>query len=1001
MSDRDNLKAGERRVAAILFSDMKGFTSLSERMDPEEMDGLMSRVFGLFESIIREHGGIVEKYIGDALVAVFGVPELHEDDPSRAVHAALEFLSRARGADGRLAFRTGIHSGLVTTGRRGEFDVVTGHAMSVAQRLEAAAEPGEILVSEAVKEKCEESYEFAGPRSVEAKGKTEPIVAYAVRGESSGALRGSGPFVGRRELLDELLKAYIRNRYDEVSGFFLSGDAGSGKSRLLQAFVEKIRLFPDFSTPILQARAQKFRPGGFSVVVDMLLGCLGLGPGADRAQARAALAALPEVKQAQAERFVRLVCCRDEEEPPAPASGARPAGGLPEGPGSAIGALYDVFDAVLERHSQDLFPILVCIDNANLMDRQSREFFQYFFRTGRVKPFFLLAGRDFPPELRRAFQGVKPLRLPPLAKEESEALVRALWPDAPAEALARVLEAGMGNPLFLREYAAYARKRRDSSALPATVQNIFLASLERYPPAWCDLLKRASVFVHSFTAEEAAYLQEASGAEAGFVGEALARLASDGLLAEEGGAYSFRVDVYKKALYASLLNHNKRVLHGRVAELLLARERPDRLRLVHHLVRSERYDEASRALLEDPNRTYNRESLPYVDILIRRLEGDEKASFRLLMTKAAVLFNYGKIEESERILKRIMRVALARKDATLMGYAYHQICAHAEQTCSYQKAMFAGQKALYYYRRSDIGVRSVQNLLGTMSTASMMRDDFEEARRLVAQCEAVPGGDPREAESARAAYHYYSGDYARALASVERLLGLMPEEYRGQLYYVLSFKMKVLWRLCDFAALGEAASTLLSLGPLADEVLSKANAALALSLHRAGEREQARDRFVQAEFYAGQVKNDFERVEAQKDLALCRYLAGETRKAESTALEALALGLRHSCFWPTFSLLVLLAESCLGRGKEERARFFLVEASYFFTTGLLLPPQDLVLYYYLAAKLLDPDTAGRNLAVARRLLEEEKARIGRPELVAAFLSLRSYGAVEGSAPEEA
>ncbi|HRY56275.1 MAG TPA: adenylate/guanylate cyclase domain-containing protein, partial [Spirochaetia bacterium] len=135
MSDRDNLKAGERRVAAILFSDMKGFTSLSERMDPEEMDGLMSRVFGLFESIIREHGGIVEKYIGDALVAVFGVPELHEDDPSRAVHAALEFLSRARGADGRLAFRTGIHSGLVTTGRRGEFDVVTGHAMSVAQRL--------------------------------------------------------------------------------------------------------------------------------------------------------------------------------------------------------------------------------------------------------------------------------------------------------------------------------------------------------------------------------------------------------------------------------------------------------------------------------------------------------------------------------------------------------------------------------------------------------------------------------------------------------------------------------------------------------------------------------------------------------------------------------------------------------------------------------------------------------------------------------------------------
>ncbi|MDP3179411.1 MAG: adenylate/guanylate cyclase domain-containing protein, partial [Spirochaetaceae bacterium] len=366
MADRDNLKAGERRVATLLFSDMKGFTSLSERMDPEEMDGLMGRVFGLFEEIIKAHGGIVEKYIGDALVAVFGVPELHEDDPSRAVHAAMEF--RARLAEDKrcmdpagrpLAFRTGIHAGLVTTGRRGEFDVVTGHAMSVAQRLESAADPGEILVSDAVMEKCEDDFDFSAQRWIEAKGKTDRISAYEVRGESAGGPRDAGPLIGRREVLDEMLKAYLRDRYDEVTGFYLTGEAGIGKTRLAQALIEKIRQFPDFGTPVLVARAQKYRPAPFAAIVDMVLGYLGLDQGADAEAAGRALAAFPGLPPQSRERFVGLACCREPESPET----------------GAIGALYDIFQAVLERHSGGLFPILVYVDDAPFMDRLSREFF--------------------------------------------------------------------------------------------------------------------------------------------------------------------------------------------------------------------------------------------------------------------------------------------------------------------------------------------------------------------------------------------------------------------------------------------------------------------------------------------------------------------------------------------------------------------------------------------------------------------------------------------------
>ncbi|GAB1457061.1 hypothetical protein MASR2M48_23690 [Spirochaetota bacterium] len=97
------MKSGERRNATILFADLEGFTALSERMDPEEIDTLMSRLFGAFEEIIVARGGVVEKYIGDALVAVFGVGELHEDDPQRAIESALAFLERNRSLEGELA----------------------------------------------------------------------------------------------------------------------------------------------------------------------------------------------------------------------------------------------------------------------------------------------------------------------------------------------------------------------------------------------------------------------------------------------------------------------------------------------------------------------------------------------------------------------------------------------------------------------------------------------------------------------------------------------------------------------------------------------------------------------------------------------------------------------------------------------------------------------------------------------------------------------------------
>jgi len=990
MTDRENLKAGERRTATILFSDMKGSTALSEHMDPEELDALMTRVFGLFEEIIKNNGGFVEKYIGDALVAVFGVGELHEDDPSRAVRAAREFLSKISAENSKLSnrnltigFRTGINTGLVTTGKRGEFDVVTGHAMNIAQRLESAAPVNEVLVSESTREKCEDDFEF-GPRiEVDAKGKTEPVAAYLVKGELY-TLKERGPLIGRKELLDEILKAYIRNRYDEVSGVYLMGDAGIGKTRLAQALVEKIKLFPDFRTPILEARVQQFRPSAFAVVVDIILGYLGLEAGDDPARIGEGIRKIPGVSGESADRFLPLLTSSDPDKSDA----------------NAISSLYSIFSAILDCHAGDLFPILVIIDNAPTMDRSSREFFQYLFKNGTIKPFFVLTGRDFPLDLRKVFQGLKVTKLGPLNTDESLELIRFHWPDSIPETEKKILEASGGNPLFIREYAIYARKHRDVSALPSTVQTIFLASLERYPPEWRELVRMLSVFIHSFCADDARYIEESLGGDSTIVDAALQGFVKDGILVEvQQGYFYFRTDVFKKALYASLLNHNKRILHGLVADIILRQDEPNRIRLIYHLVNAERYGEAGAVIQKDPNASYTYDYLPYIDPLYHKLKADEKSAVLLLITKAAILFNQGRLEESETVLTRIMHIALVRKADSLMAYAYQQICVYSAMCYSFQKTIFTGKKSLYYYKRTPKNAKGVQNVLRYMALAEVQRGNIEEARGLIEQCAAVEGGDQTDSAMARAEFCLLSSDYSGARSALEKSLSTLNKENISAFFFGYDLKLKVLWQLCDFKAVQEAAQKILALGPLSESVLSQANAMLGLASLILGDPAAVKDRFVQAEFYAGQIHNTYDKMDALRTLAVCRYMAADSRKAEETGLEALTIGLRNSCYGPSFTVLLLLVEVSMEHGRDERARFFLNEASYFFVTGFLLPPKDLILYYYYASKLLDPDKRERCLRVAAHLIDEEKARIGDPGLIKAFLAIRSFGKIDREAHE--
>jgi class 3 adenylate cyclase len=236
-----------RKVVTVLFCDVTGSTALGEQLDPEALFGVMSRYFEELRAIIERHGGTVAKFIGDAVMAVFGIPRVHEDDALRAVQAAAEIHGRlpavAEEVGVRLRFRTGVNTGLVLVGE-GE-NLAIGDAVNVAARLEHAAQPGEILLGEATHRLVRDAVEVEPLEALSLKGKSEPVAAFrvlAVDPLAPGlARRFDVPLVGRERELRALREAWNRAVAEPGCHLFtLLGAAGVGKSRLVAELLSDV-----------------------------------------------------------------------------------------------------------------------------------------------------------------------------------------------------------------------------------------------------------------------------------------------------------------------------------------------------------------------------------------------------------------------------------------------------------------------------------------------------------------------------------------------------------------------------------------------------------------------------------------------------------------------------------------------------------------------------------------------------------------------------------------
>jgi class 3 adenylate cyclase/tetratricopeptide (TPR) repeat protein len=566
--------AAMRKTVTVVFCDLADSTELGERLDPETLRGLMTRWFSAMQAPVEQHGGTVEKFIGDAVMAVFGVPQLHEDDALRAVRAAVEMQAALARLNGELAgesrpqlhVRIGVNSGEVVTGDAST-TLVTGDTVNTAKRLEEAARAGEILIGATTRRLVENAAQLEPAQTVPAKGKREPVEAWRVASITPGATpfarRLDAPLVGRTHELAFLrgeLAAAERKRACRLVTVF--GAAGIGKSRLAAELQVEVRA----RATVLSARCLPYGDGITFLPLTELVRSAG---GAD-AVARAV----------QTEPDGELIAERIR--------GAIGASPVPASSEETFWAIRRLLETLARTQT-----LVVCIEDLHWAQPTFFDLLEYVAAWSRDAPMLLLCLAR--PELLddRPRWGGAALALDPLTGSESKALLDELAAEWPVSAAARVriTEAAEGNPLFVEQMVAMLAEG-ETDDVPATIQAVLAARLDRLEPLERAVLERAAIVGKEFWPGAVKELSPAE--EQAAIGAALFSLVRKELVRPEQSAligedaFRFRHALIRDAAYAEIPKSVRAELHERFAGWLERSGGGDEL-VGYHLEQAFRY----------------------------------------------------------------------------------------------------------------------------------------------------------------------------------------------------------------------------------------------------------------------------------------------------------------------------------------------------------------------------------------------------------------------------
>lgn len=602
----------QRKQVTILAADLSGFTAMSESMDPEEVRDTIDRLWQRLDQIVVSWGGTIEQHTGDGVLAYFGVPTAREDDPERAVSAALAMQEAIQAISGSgdgpgLALRIGVHTGqvLLTPRRRQHELVALGSTLAFVNQLETLAPAGEVLISRDVYRQVQRRFLFQPLPSVTRRlGGAVYLVRRRARPYRTGwPPRRAGvqaPMVGRdRELT--LLQQWLAETIAARRGRAVTvvGDAGIGKTRLAQEFTEWLRdenaRFPRLSLHELRVELPR-QQLPYVLLRDMIARCCEIGENEPAHSARAKLVAavrellaaqLGEEEATRSAHFIGQLIGLEFEDSPY----LKPIlGDARQVRQRAFAATVLFFRALCSRA-----PLLLLIEDIHWADEGSLDMLWQLIDESNVGALFLLLTArptlfERRPDWRdSAAMGMEHLLLPlnPLTQQEVQVMVSNIlrrMAEAPADLIATIVEAAGGNPFYVEEIVRVLLEDRvirqegdrwelaatpGELRIPGTLTGVLQARLDRLAPQERDILQRAAVTGRVFW-DKAIAATAPAGLPA--LEETLSRLEDRELIVRQADSafpdaqeYAFKHALLREVAYESVLVRQQRQFHGAIA----------------------------------------------------------------------------------------------------------------------------------------------------------------------------------------------------------------------------------------------------------------------------------------------------------------------------------------------------------------------------------------------------------------------------------------------------
>ncbi len=702
---------GERKHITVLFSDLSGYTSLSEKLDPEEVKGIMNRIFGQITKVVSHHEGTIEKFIGDAVVVFFGIPRAHEDDPVRAIRTALEIHDivhtispEVEGKIGKpLTMHTGINTGLVVTGKRlaeKEALEVAGDSVNVASRLSGLAKPGEILVGEDTYHQAQGYFSFEKREPAKLKGKANSITPYKVIQEKTkiGRARGlatqgiNSPLVGR-DAEFVAMKGCVNRLLDGQGGILsIIGEAGMGKSRLM-AELRNSTIAGNASLLWLEGHTlsygQKISYWPFREIVRHYVGIT--DDDSDTEAWEKLKANISQLFPSETEEILPYIASlatldiKDEY-----------AAQVKYLDGEAMGRqVFLSSRRFFERLAQER-PLVLVFEDLHWADESSTLLLEHLFPLIHRVP-ILMCGVSRPEANTPAFRlkeiaakdyerRYTEIRLDPLSQTESIHLMQNLLEieNLPTRVREVIVHKADGNPFFLEEIMRSlidggavvrytsgrwkATSHIETVTIPDTIQGVITARVDRLDEELKQVLRSASVIGRTFLYRILKGINEAVHE----LDDHLDQLAGMELIRQKQKIpeleYIFKHALVQESTYESILLQKRRELHTRVAQVI-ENLFPERLEefysvLAHHYVMGEVWDKAQDYLFKAGDEA-------------GRIAGDAEALEHYEQALKAYTRVFGDQWDT------LQRASLERK----MGEAFYRQGKHGQATQYLQKAL--------------------------------------------------------------------------------------------------------------------------------------------------------------------------------------------------------------------------------------------------------------------------------------------------------------------------